>query len=117
VDYIKLAGALVRREALEHALAQYSDLFDDYRAELWEDIVNGSPKGTITLRLWRSRGPVTDELVREMSEKISRILFLTPNRTLAELVVEGDFRPLQVHFESAPFPHGHKDVKLFLRNP
>jgi phenylacetate-coenzyme A ligase PaaK-like adenylate-forming protein len=111
IDYIKICGALLRREALENAIYDtHRCLIDDYRAEARE--VEG--KGEIALRL-RLHAPVSERLMQEIGERIERNLFLTPGRTLADLTAEGSFLPLRVEFTTEPFVQMHKDVKLFLR--
>lgn len=115
IDYIKLLGALIRREEFDRVVATFPDLIDDYRVDVREIAEDGKTRGEIVLRAFRRRGPVTEALAREMAETFSRRVFVTPTRTLAELVESGTFSPLRIVFSATPFPPGHKDVKLTLR--
>ena len=112
-DYVKLVGAILRREEFDRVARLFSYVHD-YRVEAREVETEGVPKGSILLRLYHRGAPPTDALVTEMKEKFSRELFLTPTQTLADLVAQGLFLPLTVESFSAPFPQKHKDVKLRL---
>ncbi len=107
MDYVKIAGALLRREALDQTLKKYSDFIADYRADASET----DGKGLIVLRLLLGV-PITEGLRQEVGHHVERNLFLTPSRTLADLITEGVFAPLVVEFTDTPFMSGHKDVKL-----
>ena len=113
-DYIKLVGATLRQEECER-VAKALRAFDDYRLEA-SNIADGSRlKGKITLRIFRKDGAGTKDLAREIGERFSRELYLTPTRTLADLIAEGICAPLSVEFVWEPFPQKHKDIKLIER--
>lgn len=111
-DYVKVAGALARREEFDRVASRFPQFIDDYRAEVGEKLVDGQMKGTIVLRVFRKSGPVTTELSEEIARDFSRAVFLTPTQTYSKLVAKGLFLPLIVEFSTAPFPQKHKDVKL-----
>lgn len=113
-DYLKLAGAILRREEFDRVAALFAPLIHDYRVEARQVLESGKTKGEITLYIFYRGGTFTDALVREVGEKFARNLFLTPTKTLATLVFEGAFKPLTTKFSDGPFVRGHKDVKLML---
>ncbi len=115
IDYIKLAGALIRREEFDRVAALFPGLIDDYRAEVREVSKDGKLQGEIIIHVFRRGGPPTEALLREMTEKFSRNVFLTPAKTLTDLVLEDLFTPLAIEFSKAPLAQGHKDVKLVQR--
>lgn len=106
-DYLKIAGAVLFREEFDRVAALCRDLFDDYRAEA----TNGAI-GEITLRVFRRDGQWSEPLRREIIERFSKNLFLTPSRTLADLVAEGRFEPLALERAVLEFPRKHKEVTL-----
>lgn len=113
-DYIKLVGATLRQEECDR-VAKVLGAFDDYRLEA-SNVAEGSRlKGKIILRIFRKDGIGTSDLGREIGERFSRELFLTPTRTLADLVADGMCAPLSVEFVREPFPQKHKDIKLIER--
>lgn len=113
-DYIKVAGALIRRDEFDRVAALFRHLFDDYRAEVEEVLVDGMLKGKITLRVYRNGTSPTPALVDTLVHDFSRQVFLTPNQTLLDLVEKGLFLPLQVRFVREAFHQKNKDVKLTL---
>ena len=115
IDYIKLAGAILRREEFDRVVALFPDVVDDYRVEARQVVEGGRPKGQVILRIYHRKGSLGRDALREFCEKFARELFLTPTKTLADLSEEGIFKPLQVELSEHPFAEGHKDVKLVLR--
>lgn len=113
-DYIKVAGALLRREEFDRALALFSEYIDDYQVGVGEILQEKFLKGKMVLRVyWRGRA-VTPAFCEEISEKISQNIFITPTQTYADAVARGFFLPLKVVYVSKPFTQGHKDIKFVL---
>jgi phenylacetate-coenzyme A ligase PaaK-like adenylate-forming protein len=115
LDYVKLAGAILRREEFDR-VAAHLNAFDDYRAQAQNITEDGRTKGKIVLQVYRKDGVGTEALAQEIGARFAREIFLTPTRTLEELVAEGVFLPLEVSFTDAPFKTGNKDIKLFERS-
>ncbi|MEY4747607.1 MAG: hypothetical protein RLZZ416_656, partial [Candidatus Parcubacteria bacterium] len=111
-DYLKLEGALLRREEFDRVALLFPNVIDDYRAAVSEVVVDSVPKGQVHLRMYRSRGPGTEDLAREIGRRFSQELFVTPTKTLADLVARGIFLPLEAEFVKEPFPEKNKEVKL-----
>lgn len=111
-DYLKIAGAVLFREEFDRVAAQCRDLFDEYRAE-----AQGGAKGRITLRVFRRDGVWSKEIQAAILEHFSKNLFLTPTRTLADLVAEDRFFPLVVERAAEEFPRKHKEVTLSEKTP
>ncbi len=114
-DYVKLAGAILRREEFDRAASLFRHYIDDYRAEASEVLEGGALKGKIVLRVFWRGGFPTPALVKEIARDFSRKIFLTPTRTFADLVAEGAFVSLEIEFSNIPFPQKHKDIKLIRR--
>ena len=114
IDYVKLVGALLRRQEFDRVLAAFPGLIRDYRVEARQSTKRGVMQGLVTLRIHYPGGTFSADLVREIREKIERNLFVTPSKTFADLVSQGVFKPLIVEFSDGPFTQGHKDVKLKL---
>ena len=111
-DYIKLAGALLRREEFDRVLSSMAPEVHDYRAEAEEVLVDSAIRGKITIRIFCRDGAPDEAAIKRMAEDISGRLFLTPTRTLADLEREKLFAPLALVASASPFPAGHKNVKL-----
>ena len=111
-DYVKLAGAILRREEFDRVAALFARFIDDYRAEVSEVIEGGTLKGKVVLRAFSRAGIPTPALAEEIARDFSRQIFLTPTRTFADLVAEGAFVSLEIEFSNIPFPQKHKDIKL-----
>ncbi len=111
-DYFTLAGAILRREEFDRVAAFFKEYIDDYRAEASEILENGELKGKIVLHVFAGSPIPTPALAEEITRDFSASVFLTPTRTLADLVAAGVFVPLEVEFSKTPFPQKHKDIKL-----
>ncbi len=111
-DYIKLAGALVRREEFERVVQRFAQHIDDYRVMAGERVVDGKLKGAIVLRIFSRQGPGTPALAAQIAGDFSSMVYLSPTQTLADLVAKDLFVPLVVEFSSEPFPQKNKEVKL-----
>ncbi len=110
-DYVKLAGALVRRDECDRVAKEIA-LFDDYRVEASQVITGGKLQGKLVLRVFRKDGHYSPMLQAQIEREFSKKLYLTPSRTLAELVHTGEFSPLSVEFSHTPFPLKHKEIKI-----
>ncbi len=113
-DYIKLVGVTLRQEECQR-VATALRAFDDYRIEASSVRDGERVQGKLSLCIFRKDGVGTAGLAREIGEKFSRALRLTPTRTLAELVADGLFVPLEVVFAESPFPAENKSIKLVER--
>lgn len=112
-DYIKLAGSILRQEEFDR-VSRLLGAWDDYRAEASSVIEGGKQKGRITIKAYRSGGRGTDAFEREVAERFSRELYLTPTQTLGDLVERGLFVPLRISYTDRPFPVYNKTVRLSL---
>ncbi len=115
LDRLLVAGALLTREEFDRAAAACRDLFDDYRGEAFMDEKDGHIRGNVILRVVRTDGGDAHS-AQEISKRMSADLFVTPTRTLEDLVAEGLFSPLSIEFVTEPFQREHKDIKLKLRS-
>lgn len=111
-DYIKIAGALVRQEEFDRVLSKYKNLMDDYRIEVSEHSVDGSLKGAVVVRAYRAAGTITPALMEETARSIERSVYVTPSRTLADLIMVGHFEPLTLIYSDEPLRRGHKNIRL-----
>lgn len=113
VDYIKVAGALLRREEFDRVLALRPGLIDDYRVDV-EKATTINAAGKAMLRLYRRSGPGTEALGREIADYVSQNVFVGVAKTYEDMVLLGVLEPLAFAWADAPFPRGHKDIKLRL---
>ena len=111
-DYLKLMGALIRREEFDRVALALKNRIDDYRVEAREIQDGSALKGSILLYVFSHKGPGTPALAGEIARDFSREVFLTATQTYADLVAKKLFLPLVVEFSPIPFPQKHKDVKL-----
>ncbi len=114
-DHIKLAGALLHRVEFDRVALLCKDMFDEYRAVAYTTENNGEMCGGIALTVYRKTGPLNEAEKSELAERFSAELFLTPNRTLADLVERGIFVPITVESVREPFVQSAKEVKLTRR--
>lgn len=113
LDYIKIAGALLRREEFDRVIGRLRDIVCDYRAEA--RLVQAAPlRGHITLRLYVKNAP-TVALQEEIRRDVEKSLYVTQNKRLVDLVSSGSFDPLEVTYETRSFAKTNKDIKLFLK--
>jgi phenylacetate-CoA ligase len=110
-DYLKIAGVTLRQEETER-VAHALHAFDDYRVEASSVREGEHMKGKIVLHVFRKDGVSSEELAREIGTKFARELRLTPTRTLADLVEQKIFVPIEVVFKDMPFPDANKNIKL-----
>lgn len=113
-DYLKFAGALLRREELDRVMEALHS-YDEYLAEVTRIEAEAATRWKMVLSVWRSDGVGTSALAREIAERVARELYMTPTQTLSDLIEKGMFLPLEVVFS----PHrlivpGKKDIRLRL---
>lgn len=109
-DYVKLAGALLRRDEFDRVASAMH--IDDYRALASSVIENGSLKGYIELHVYSRFGAGTPDLALQIATDFSKRAFVTPTQTIENLVQKGIFAPLKVSFAPTAFPTGAKEVKI-----
>lgn len=113
VDYIKLAGAILRQEEFLRVADELREFIVDFRAEVRTVLQHGRPTGSISMSVLptaRLKQVPSPEVF--IAAEFSKRLFLTPKRTLAELVRDGAFTALVVSFATAPFPQKTKEVRV-----
>lgn len=109
-DYLKLAGALLRREEFDRIAGHYPHVIHDYRVEA-RTRISDSLQGFVSLEIF-SLQPVSKGLTEEIRDRFEREMYVTPTRTYRDLVDDGIFLPLTLRVSQSPFPKGHKDVKM-----
>src|SRR3989338_443204 len=114
-DYIKIVGVLILQRECDRVVSELSMFVTDYRATVQENRKGKKTYGAIVMDII----PTEELLVQKNPERfiageISRRLFVTPSRTLGDLVAEEHFLPLQVHLVDA-FEAG-KSVRLHRGN-
>ena len=107
VDFIRFGGATLRQEEFDRVFAQCGDLADEYRAEF---SIAGE-QGVITLFVYAPTG-LSAQHEKDLRERFSTLLFLTPRQTLRDLVVQGIFAPLRVRHVVQWALKGYKDTRL-----
>lgn len=111
-EVVRFLGATLRREELDRVARELSPYVYDYRAAVREYVTDGRLREDILLEV------VPTSVLKAMaapeeflSQAFSRRLFVTPTRTLAELVREGIVALPQVTLVGA-FPPEAKAIKL-----
>lgn len=115
-DYMKLCGAILRREEFDRVAALFGTYIDDYQVEVTEVLHAGEIKGNITLRIYWHGQSATPALCEELAQHIAQEVFITPTQTLADLIRQGLFLPLTVLYSADPLKRGHKDIKFLLNH-
>ncbi|MBI4119316.1 MAG: hypothetical protein HY456_00530 [Parcubacteria group bacterium] len=112
-DYVRCAGALIVRAELERVVGALSSYIAEWRAEVRERQMNGKLVGELKLivKPTASYGLDIRRNLLPLAERISRNLFLTPNKTLANLVSEGRFLPLAIEITDG-FPDAPKQILI-----
>lgn len=113
-DFIKLSGVILRQEMFERAFIPFEHLVRDFRGEAEEVSVDGKICASITISVVLTpRTPLETSVsyARFIEENISKRLFLTPQKTLDDLVREGLFLPLKVMIVET-LEEKHKSVKI-----
>ena len=112
-DYVKLAGALLRREEFDRVVALQPDLVEDYRVEASTTVSGSAVRGKIELHVYTRRNDTEGTLVAQIAELFNKNLFLTPTQTLGVLVKKRLFDPITIRLSSTPLPINNKGVKIF----
>src|SRR3989344_4365570 len=90
----------------------FGRIVHDYRADIGEKFYDGKTLGKIVLHIVPTKVLDSQNNAKEFLEKeFERRLFLTPTRTLVQLVQKGLFFPLEVQF-TEHFPDTIKMTKL-----
>ena len=100
-DYLKLGGAILRREEFDRVAQMCDGLMDDYFALADSVTSEGKIKGRITLTVYKKSGQCDDVALSEIKKRFSEELFLTAEKTLNEMVDGGYLMPLVVEFGGA----------------
>lgn len=105
-DYIKCAGALITRAELERVMDGLNDFVAEWGAEVREAARGGKFLGELTLKVKPAVKLVDPSILKK---QISERIFLTPTKTLATLVQEKKFMPLEIEFVES-FPETQKQL-------
>ncbi len=114
-DYLKLAGALLRKEEFDRVAKLCSTYIDDYRAEAFTDSSTGVLQGGVVLQVYRKSGVLSDAEQSRLIKTFYTELFVTPTQTLGNLVEQGIFLPLTIQSTIVPFERKAKEVTLYMR--
>lgn len=112
-DYLKLAGAIIRREEIDRVVRLCANDIRDFRLEASLVTRGDALKGYLELTAVPTGADTPDALGR-IREVFTRELRLTPTRALGALVEEGVFLPLSVRFVKE-LPAMGKDVRLSMK--
>ncbi len=111
-DYIKFLGATLIREEFERVMDELSPYVIDYRGEAREILHNNRIIGELLLKIIGTPLLLAkDEKEKFLQNEISKRLFVTANKTFANLVSDGIFSPLKIQFENE-FDQTIKEIKL-----
>jgi phenylacetate-coenzyme A ligase PaaK-like adenylate-forming protein len=111
-DYIKLNGAILRREEFDRVLGTHASSVKDYQADALTVYENKVLMGKVRLRILPQEGQQDEALAGILERAVPAELFVTPTRTYADLVEQKIFLPLEIEIVHEPFPAGHKSIKL-----
>ena len=111
-DVVRVAGAIFHVEECERVMKKLAPYVADYQVVVSERVLDNVPHGQVLLRIV----PTKELLHRDswhsfIAEVFEGSLFITPNRTLGDLIADGTFLPLKVEAVSA-FSWGPKKVRL-----
>ncbi|MBI4119317.1 MAG: hypothetical protein HY456_00535 [Parcubacteria group bacterium] len=112
-DYLKIAGALILRAELERVLDAFSDYVSEWRAEAEEIVGEGDVKGELRIKIKPGPKMIKEDVnsVDAIAVKISENCYLTPRRTLLQLVEDNKFLPLKIEVVEE-FPPVQKKIVL-----
>jgi len=113
-DYLKVAGAIIRRDEVERVVRLCAEYIKDYRVEASLATSEDKLKGCLELIVVPRDGE-RGNVGSHIAETFNRELMMTPTRTLGALVEEGLFLPLSIRFVEA-FPAMAKDLKLSMKS-
>lgn len=114
-DYLKLVGAILRKEEFDRVASLCRGLVDEYRAEAYMVQQMERLLGGVELTVYRASGPLTEEEKILLAQKFSSALFVTPTQTYERLVDKNIFVPLTIRQAPAAFPKTGKEVTLKMR--
>lgn len=110
-DYLKLGGALLVQDEFDRVMRQYTHAIQDYRVE-GSMVPHGETfAGKLRIIAFAHTVP-TEDLQKSLTDGISAQLFLTEDRTLADLVSAGNMLPLTIEWTQAPFPDTYKAARM-----
>ena len=114
-DYVKIGGAQLHSEEFERVAAELDLYFTDFRVEAKIEESAGVLQTSLRLIVLPRGLLLQDPAVQKIvAREFERRLFVTPAKTLHDLVVEGSFLPLRLELATGPFPIQHKTVKIKL---
>lgn len=114
-DYLKLAGAVLRKDEFDRVAARFSESITAYRAEAYEARQMGRTLGGVVLHVYRAQRPLDAAESSALAAEFSAELFVTPTQTYEDLVGRGAFVPFVVMPAPEPFAGGGKAITLFMR--
>lgn len=101
-DFFKAYGVIIYAELIDKALAAYANYLDspDWQLHIYEKLISGKivPRFKLQLILNRDLTGEVKETEKMLAAGVSERLFLSAKKTLASLVAEGFFLPLEVEF-------------------
>mgnify|MGYP001569760668 CR=1 FL=1 len=111
-DVVKFMGTTLRREEFERVAKELEAYVLDYRATAREYLEDGRLAGEVRLDVVPTpQLSVLPDPEQFLASAFAERLYVTPTRTLADLVREGILPPLEVHLVTS-FPPEAKTVKL-----
>lgn len=110
-DYLKLGGALLVQDEFDRVMRKYAHAIHDYRVEGSMVPQGATFIGKLRILAFAPRNP-TQDLQQSLIEGISSQLFLTADRTLADLVKDEKMLPLSLEWTQAPFPDAYKAARM-----
>ncbi|MEX0652023.1 MAG: hypothetical protein WD509_00930 [Candidatus Paceibacterota bacterium] len=111
-DIVSCAGAIFTLPEIDKIFSSLEETVRDYRIELKDVFDNLTLHGEITIRIVPTTHVDTPEqFKKEIVEKLARELYVTPTRTLEELVKDGIFFQPTVLLEDE-IVHGRKEIHL-----
>ena len=114
-DFIRVQGALLLKEEFDRVAGSLKEYISDYRAEAFTTKTHVGLRGGITLSVYRKTGTLSPTELERVRTLFAERLFISTTLTLAAAVDKHYFIPLEVVAVAQPFPKGHKDVSLRLR--
>lgn len=112
-DYIRYGGALIVRTELERVMGSLKSYVKEWRGEVREKQTGGKLLGELRILIQPADSHILDinHFLTWLAEHISRNLFLTPDKTLADLASAGRFLPLIIEIRGG-FPDAAKQILI-----
>lgn len=111
-DYVKVAGMVIRRDAVERALASVQHCFSTYRAYVSAVRVGDTYRGQLEIVLFREAGVLSLIDIQTITSVVGAELQVTPTLFYRELVSKKLCMPLKVSCTNLPFPVSNKTLPL-----